>query len=356
MKKIFILSLVFIAIGCSKKSSDDDMSFDGTLTINSVSSLDQAIAFGNQVANLSGNLTITTGGSSGITSVLASQVTELITSVGGNVTVISPDGNINLSRLTSVSGNYSISGTDANDDALTTVGGNILLDYPGGYEMPNLISAGDIDLTPIETESSKVDMNPSGSVSFLGVTAASISTVGHRDGMLDFGNADIFQIELGVGVYIDYIVAPLARSVETSYPGVLNSLYIEAPVAETINIATSSISGDVVVSASGSLALPNLTTVSGNVTINAPTITANSLTSISGNLVCSTDSVQMTNITTVGGNLEVTGLTNDSNADSANFDSLTNVGGNLNIEADEVTQDTGQPHNSGGNSHNSGGN
>lgn len=359
MKKIIslsILSLLFVAIGCSKKNKDDEIPFDGTLTINNSASLDQALSFGDQVANLTGDLTVTTGGSTGISSALVGQVTELITSVGGNVTISSPDGSVDLSRLTSVAGNYSISGADANDNALTTVEGNILLNYPGGYEMPNLTAAGDIDLTPIETQSSKNGVNNSGLVNFPLVNANSISTVGHRDGMLDFGNANITGIRLGPGIYLDYVVAPFALVVESLYTQALNSLFINAPVAENISIATQSINGDVSVATTGSISLPNVTAVNGNVTISAPTIEANSLTSITGNLTCSTNSVEMTNITTVGGNLQVTGTTDDSTADSANFGNLNNVGGELNIEADEVVQNTGLPHNSGGSTHNSGGN
>jgi len=356
MKKFTLLSLTLLAMACSKKSVDDDIAFNGTLTINSINSLDEAISLGNQVVNLSGNLTVTTGGSTGITSALAGEVTKLIKSVRGNVTVSTPDGGLDLSSLKLVSGNYSISGTDANDDALTSVFGDIELNYSGGYDMPNLVTAGDIDLTPIETQSSKNGVNNSGLVNFPFVNANSISTVGHRDGMLDFGNANITGIRLGPGIYLDYVVAPFALVVESLYTQALNSLFINAPVAVNISIVTQSINGDVSVATTGSIALPNLTAVNGNVTLSAPTIVANSLTSITGNLTCSTNSVQMTNITTVGGNLEVTGTTEDSTADSANFENLNNVGGELNIEADEVNQNTGQPHNSGGSTHNSGGN
>jgi len=187
MKKLIALLIAIVALSCSKKSRGDDDSFNGTLTINNISSLDEAISFGNQVSTLTGNLTVTTGGSTGISSALVSQVTQLITSVGGNVTISTPDGGLNLSRLTSVSGNYSITGVDANDDALATVGGNIELNYPGGYDMPNLTSAGDIDLTPIETQSSKSGVNNPGKINFPMADASSMSTKGDPDGTLSFG-------------------------------------------------------------------------------------------------------------------------------------------------------------------------
>jgi hypothetical protein len=57
----------------------------------------------------------------------------------------------------------------------------------------------------------------------------------------------------------------------------------------------------------------------------------------------------MTTLETVGGNVTVTGTNSETTADSVNFENLTNVGGELAIDAEEVEQNTGQPHNSGGN-------
>lgn len=362
MKKLlYILSLAVVSVACKKDTTDpvDPVTgtpFDGSLTINSLSSLNDAISLGNQVATLSGDLTVTTGGSTGISAAFVGEVTQLITSVGGNVTITTPGEGLNLSNLTSVSGNYSVAGGDADDDALTTVGGNISLNYAGGYRMPNLTSAGDIDLARVSAQASKNEGSNLGLVNFPLVVANSISTVGDRDGMLDFGSSLITAVVLGPGVYLDYVVAPFASTIVSLYPSPLNSLFINAPNAETINMVTSSINGDVSVTSGGAIALPRLTTINGNVNITAPAIVANSLTSITGNLICSTNSVAMTSITTVGGNLNVTGITEGTNAASANFENLTNVGGDLNIEANEVSQDTGQPHNSGGSQHNSGGN
>lgn len=355
------MSLAVVSVACKKDTTDDVVPvtgtpFNGSLTINSLSSLNDAISLGSQVATLSGDLNVTTGGSTGISAAFVGEVTELITSVGGNVTITTPGEGLNLSNLTSVSGNYSISGGDADDDALTTVGGNILLNYAGGYRMPNLTSAGDIDLARVSAQAAKNDGSNLGVVNFPLVAANSISTVGDRDGMLDFGSTFITAIVLGPGVYLDYVVAPFAVTVVSLYTSPLNSLFINAPNANTINMVTSSINGDVSVTTGGALVLPRVTTINGNVNITGPAVEANSLTSITGNLTCSTDSITMTSITTVGGNLNVTGITEGTNAASANFENLTNVGGDLNIEANEVSQDTGQPHNSGGSEHNSGGN
>jgi len=360
MKKLIALLIAIVALSCSKKSRGDDVSFDGTLTINNISSLDEAISFGNQVSTLTGNLTVTTGGSTGISSTLVSQVTALITSVEGNVTISTPDGGLNLSRLTSVSGNYSITGVDATDDALATVGGNIELNYPGGYDMPNLTSAGDIDLTPIETQSSKSGVNNPGKINFPMADASSMSTNGDPDGTLNFGTQSITDFNFGPGIKIINVFSesPVRPTrVVSFFSGDLPSLSINVN-ADQISFHANSVSGDLSITSGGdgSVELPNLETINGNATMNVPKITANNLTSITGHLNISTNTVSMTKLNTVGGNIDVKGTTENSNANLVNFENLTNVGGELNIQATEVSQNTGQPHNSGGSSHNSGGN
>ena len=376
MKKIFILSLVVFAIGCSKKSSNDDISFDGTLTINSVSSLDQAIAFGNQVANLSGDLTITTGGSSGITSVLASQVTELITSVGGNVTVISPDGSINLSRLSSVSGNYSISGTDANDDELLTVDGDITLNYEGDYSMPNLTSAGKIFITPIATSTASKKFVgyalsfPSVTIcNAIAVRSIAAQTISRALDLTPFSLNPIESIDFGPGLIIEDLIAPAAIDISIKNPLPVAKLNISAPLAMKAFIATKAVNGPIDIQTStatgstlnapdlatvqgdvaitcGSANLNNLTVIQGNCAVTATTIAAPIIASVAGNLTITSVGISMPNLVTVAGNVNVTGTSSNSIVDFAN---LSNVGGETVIEADVVNLNTGQPHNSGGN-------
>ena len=376
MKKIFILSLVVFAIGCSKKSSDDDVSFDGTLTIDSVSSLDQAIAFGNQVANLSGDLTITTGGSSGITSVLASQVTELITSVGGNVTVISPDGSINLSRLSSVSGNYSISGTDANDDELLTVDGDITLNYEGDYSMPNLTSAGKIFITPIATSTASKKFVgyalsfPSITIcNSIAVRSIAAQTISRALDLTPFSLNPIESIDFGPGLIIEDLIAPAAIDISIKNPLPVAKLNISAPLAMKAFIATKAVNGPIDIQTStatgstlnapdlatvqgdvaitcGSANLNNLTVIQGNCAVTATTIAAPIIASVAGNLTITSVGISMPNLVTVAGNVNVTGTSSNSIVDFAN---LSNVGGETVIEADDVNLNTGQPHNSGGN-------
>jgi hypothetical protein len=381
MKKILILSLVIFAIGCSKKSSDDDISFDGTLTINNASSLDQAITFGNQVSTLSGDLTITTGGSTGISSALVSQVTALINSVGGNVTVSSPDGPIDLSQLSSVGGNYSIEGSDANEDNLLTVDGDITLNYEGDYSMPNLTSAGRIFITPISTSTASKKIVgytlsfPAISIC-LGISTldstvpiAPVAPVSTLLDLTDFSVNPIKSINFGSAIIIEDLIAPVATDIVIKNPLPLTKLNISAPLATKVDIATTAVNGPINIQTStatgstfsapalatvlGDVAITcglanfdNLTVIEGNCAITAISLAAPIIASVAGNLTITSGGVSMPNLGTVGGNVSVTGTGSNSIVD---FTNLSNVGGNLNIEADDITQNTGQPHNSGGN-------
>ncbi|MBA22732.1 MAG: hypothetical protein CMP52_05275, partial [Flavobacteriales bacterium] len=112
--------------------------------------------------------------------------------------------------------------------------------------------------------------------------------------------------------------------------------------------ALATVQGDVAITC-GSANLNNLTVIQGNCAVTANTISANSITSVTGNLTISSDVVSMTTLETVGGNVTVTGTNSETLADSVNFENLTNVGGELEIYSVEAEQDTGQPHNSGGN-------
>ena len=98
----------------------------------------------------------------------------------------------------------------------------------------------------------------------------------------------------------------------------------------------------------------NVTTINGNVSITAVTVTSTSLTQITGALTVRTTTITLTVISSIGGNVQVTGISENTSAETVSFPNLSNVGGELAIDADEVEQNTGQPHNSGG--HNSGGN
>ena len=384
MKKLFFMTLLaLIFTGCKKDSNADTGgvilgTFTGNLDINSQSSLDAAIPDGSYINSIGGNLVVSTGASTGITVEDVEYISSQINSVGGDVTINTPDGSLNLSELSSVGGNYSIQGSDANDDKLLTVGGDITLNYEGDYSMPNLTSAGKIIITPIGTSTaSKKGERVLIILSFPKVIllqAMAIAGIPASLG-LDFtsfiANA-IGGIVFGPGILIDELVAPDAIEIILKNTEPLAKLIIVAPNATNIEIATTAVNGlmNILTSTAtdSTFTAPTLTTVQGDVTINcgkvtllvittiagncsvtAITFSANNITSVTGNLSIRSDVVSMTILETVGGNLTVTGTNSGTTADSANFENLTNVGGELAIDAEEVEQDTGQPHNSGGN-------
>ena len=367
MKKLlFTTLLALILTGCEKDSNADSGgvtlgTFTGNLDINSQSSLDAAIPDGTYINAIGGNLVISTGGSTGITVGDVEYISSQINSVGGNVTINTPDGSLDLSELTSVGGNYSIQGSDANDDKLLTVDGDITLNYEGDYDMPNLTSVGNILLTPVTSSASK----NAGvvKISFVSViVCTSFRIVGSLspDGTLDFTSFPVSSISFGAGILVNSLIAPVATFIQFLYPLPLQSLSITAPNATNLILGTTAVNGPVAITTdvSSTLNLPALTIIGGNTSITAGTFSANKCTRVDGNLSINSNDVSMTTLGTVVGNVNVTGTNSDTTADSVNFANLSNVGGSLSIDAIEVNQNTGQPHNSGGNSqpHNSGGN
>ena len=366
MKKILFTTLLALILTGCENDSDADFggvtlgTVSGNLDINSQSSLDAAITDGTYINAIGGNLVVSTGGSTGITVGDVKFISSQINSVGGNVTINTPDGSLDLSELTTVGGNYSIQGSDANDDKLLTVDGDITLNYEGDYDMPNLTSVGNILLTPVTSSASKnagVYI-----ISFIKVIACislkidPISTIG----TLDFTSFPVSSISFGAGILVNSLIAPVATNIQLLYPLPLPSLSINAPNATNLSIATTAVNGSVAITTdvSSTLNFPALTTIGGNASITAGTFSANKCTRVDGNLSINSNDVSMTTLGTVVGNVSVIGSGSDTTANSVNFANLSNVGGSLSIDADDVNQNTGQPHNSGGNSqpHNSGGN
>ncbi len=366
MKKILLTTLLALVFtGCETESDAESggvtlATFAGNLEINSQSSLDSAVQDGSYINSIGGNLSINTGASTGITVADVKKISSQIQSVGGNVTINTPDGSLDLSQISSVGGNYSIQGSDANDDNLATVDGDITLNYEGDYDMPNLTSVGNILLTPVTSSASK--KRGAISINFISLAVCSGFRISPNStiGILDFTAFAVSSISFGPGILIKSLIAPVATNIELLYPLPLPSLSIIAPNATNLSIATTAVNGPLAISAdvSGTFSANNLTTIGGNASITAGTFSANKCTRVDGNLSVNSNDVSMTTLGTVVGNVNVTGTGSNTTANSVNFANLRNVGGDLSIDALEVNQNTGQPHNSGGNSqpHNSGGN
>ena len=427
MKKILTsISCLFITFGCVKSTPEN--LYTGTLSITSLYQLNSAIALGDEVKTLSGNLTIFTGGTYEISASDVNQVTSKITNIDGNVLINTPDGSIDLSALTNVGGSYDITGSDVDDDSLATVGGAITLNYPGGYSMPNLTSAAEVILVPNSAPISNSGQAARGGTSYIlnpgfisfPIYTSILRTSGNNPGQLVFPSKyPISEILTGPDVLINKIVAITVEIVKIQFnkiiqfpieidtpsadlkidiPSASNNITITASKIELPNLvscsaginilppppsisidlsstisfdapALTSVEGNFNVSCPGEVKMDKLTTIAGNFNVSAPKIGAANIQSITGDVSAVSLDISMPNLTTVGGNLSVkeyvapgenannNNVTGTDVQTSVDFGNLSNVGGELDIEADNIEQNTGQPHNSGGSTtHNSGGN
>jgi hypothetical protein len=421
MKKVLTtISSLFIIFGCVKSTPEN--SYTGTLSITSLYQLNSAIALGDEVKTLSGNLTVFTGGTYEISASDVSQVTSKITNIDGNVLINTPDGSIDLSALTNVGGSYDISGSDVDDDSLATVGGAITLNYPGGYSMPNLTTAAEVIIVPNSAPISNSGQAARGGTSYtlnnliisFPRLSSTIRTSGSEPGVLLLprfpgGGNNYTRMIFGPNVLVRKVIAPSIEDIEIQYdkpvpspiiidaprailkmnlPSLNNNITITASQIDLPNLvscsaginilplppsiskslsndtisfnapALTSVEGDFNVSCPGEVKLDKLTNIAGNFNVSAPKIGANSILSITGKLIARSNNLSMPNLATVGGNVSVKKyIVNNINVEtSVDFTSLSNVGGELEIEADNIEQNTGQPHNSGGSTHNSGGN
>jgi predicted nucleic acid-binding Zn-ribbon protein len=114
--------------------------FEGELTITNAAELAYAKSLGNKVSTIKGDVYIkvdafahTSGGTgTGLTASDVNSVTSQITYVVGNVK-IDTDESLDLSKLSTVSGDYIVIGHDVQDDALISVGDDVLFNFDGPY-------------------------------------------------------------------------------------------------------------------------------------------------------------------------------------------------------------------------------
>jgi predicted nucleic acid-binding Zn-ribbon protein len=246
-----------------------------TLTISTGDTLDMSA-----LRNISGDLNITSSNSSSVDLSSLAEVADNGTT-GGDVTIVADasldlsalatiTGNvdidvtssIDLSGLTTVSGNYDVAGHDIADQALATVGGDVTLDYDGGYVQPNLATAGAITVTDYATDAA-ADPAVVGTleVDFSGATTVtSLSTAGAAN-----ANTVVFASATSITIgeiAVDNITAPSAINIAHNYTSLVNGattsfadLTITAAAATDIHVAALDLGGTftVVLADSGSL-------------------------------------------------------------------------------------------------------
>ena len=125
--------------------------FEGNLTITNAAELAYAKSLASKVASIKGDVIVTVDEPSatayraantgnGVTAAEVNTVLSQITFVVGNVR-ITTDASLDLSALTTVSGDYSVVGHDIDDSALASVGDDVYVDYDGPVSFPALATA-----------------------------------------------------------------------------------------------------------------------------------------------------------------------------------------------------------------------
>lgn len=125
--------------------------FDGNLTITNAAELAYAKSLGSKVGSINGDVIVTVDEPSatanraantgnGVTAAEVNTVLSQIKFIVGNVR-ITTDASLDLSALTTVSGDYSVVGHDIDDSALASVGDDVYVDYDGPVSFPALATA-----------------------------------------------------------------------------------------------------------------------------------------------------------------------------------------------------------------------
>jgi len=114
---------------------DTVYTYEGNLTINDIASLAFAQNLGGKVKAIKGDVVIDVNSSNYTDISLAevNAVTKQIMNVNGNVSVNGYNASVDLSGLKNITGDYIVTGYDALDDNLETVGDDVYFNYDGAY-------------------------------------------------------------------------------------------------------------------------------------------------------------------------------------------------------------------------------
>ncbi len=177
---------------------------------------------------------------------------------------------LDLSRLVSVAGNYTVSGVDVNDANLSSVGGNFSINYDGPYAYSNLTTVtGNLTLTRVPTSSTKA-----------GTTSINLPSVVVSGNVYDGTNAagvivypEATTIILSGGV--TSVTAAVATQITLGATGYASGLIVSAPTAAAVVdlSAATSAAGAVSVTTGngGTVKFTNLASAAGGVAVNTGT-------------------------------------------------------------------------------------
>ncbi|MDA9262636.1 hypothetical protein N9P64_00855 [bacterium] len=201
----------------------------------------------------------------------------------------SPSVAVDLSNLTFVDGNYSVSGADVNDDALRTVSGDLLISHGGAADYSQLTTVG-------------------GDVSiYANVTSIDISNATIAGGVFSSGSpvgtlilAKATSVNIGTAQATTVSLTLAEGTVNLGYAGTISgNVLIEAPKAGTIDFAAETVSGNLTVSSLASETIFNATNLTA---IPTSTITAKEAnfakaTTVAGNSTITADVVAFPELT-----------------------------------------------------------
>jgi len=298
--------------------------YTGNISMTNDAEVNFAKSLGDKVKIINGDVNIEISTANGVSAADVSLVTKLIETVVGDVT-ITTNASIDLSALTSVSGDYVVDGKDVSDDALASAG-DVLLDYDGGYMLPALKTAKNIYVVDYDTAkattttaavvgTTKVEFNSalmatslqsvaSGSVTSGGVhsSGGSIAVGAYTANTVNF--TDATKVVIG-DIPVVSVTAPDATEIELHFDGSatvpLASLSVVAAKATSVVAKAVKITGSATfdVAATGSITMLGLTSAA-SFDSDAASVTADALKTITGAYDTDATSVSLPALTAVG--------------------------------------------------------
>ena len=226
----------------------------------------------------------------------------------------SPATAIALPNLTFVDGNVSINTNDASLPKLLSVSNDFTVDYSGAINYPTLASVGnDFTISPAK-------LGAITSIDLSGVTIAG-DLMANGPGMVNLPKAT--TANFGTASVVSTTLA-IATDIDLGHTDDLASLYISAPKADTIDIATDEIMGTLQILGTDDtvvINLPNLTAVGATTIEDSAKLNLNKLTGFDGTALIDSDAVNIPELST-----NVTGTLTFTEATTLNFPKLTLAG------------------------------
>ena len=268
------------------------------ITINSVPSLELAEQLVDPSADapniiLDGSLTIDIGVNTFTAAELdrVNAVTAKLATILSHVEVENDQSTttISLPNLVFVDGNFEVINNPVNIPVLSSITGNVVLNYEGAINR--------VALPTISVIEGNVSVNRG--ISLLDLTdinvEGSISSIGSATGELWL--TDATTVNVASAEVID-LNSPKATSIVMGHEDDLASLTIYAPVADTIDIATDEIAAATIITAGGTSTI-NLNNVvkAGTTSISAGTVNYAKLTQFGGTATVTATTVSLSELT-----------------------------------------------------------